>query len=185
MSESLRRWLIPTGLLLVLAAVNFSIWQKETLIASGTPVSLPLAPVDPRSLMQGDYMALDWQLARELTKRYASLPDTGKVVLHFVGGTTRAELARLDDGQPLAKDEVRLDYRVRDGRVKVATDAYFFQEGTASAFEQARYGDLRVAPGGTAILVGLQDKDLATIKPAPMPEEGQEVVPDDAAETTR
>lgn len=184
MSESWRRWLIPTGLLLVLAAVNVSIWQKESLIASGTPVSLALAPVDPRSLMQGDYMALDWQLARELTKRYATLPETGTVILHFVGGSTRAELARLDDGQPLAKDEVRLDYRVRDARVRVATDAYYFQEGTGSVFERARYGDLRVAPGGTAILVGLQDQNLVTLKPAPMPEE-REAAPDDASETAR
>ncbi|MFX7329222.1 GDYXXLXY domain-containing protein, partial [Acinetobacter baumannii] len=32
--------------------------QKEMLLKEGQLVLLPLAPVDPRSLMQGDYMAL-------------------------------------------------------------------------------------------------------------------------------
>ena len=44
--------------LLVLLVANGGIWQKEDLIAHGQPLFVPLAPVDPRSLMQGDYMAL-------------------------------------------------------------------------------------------------------------------------------
>ena len=40
----------------ILVAVNVSIWQKEQLLDHGKVVLLPLAPVDPRSLMQGDYI---------------------------------------------------------------------------------------------------------------------------------
>lgn len=181
MSERWRRWLIPLGLLLVLVAVNASIWRKERILADGSTVSLPLAPVDPRSLMQGDYMALDWQLERDLAQHYAALPDTGKVVLRFIGDSSRVELVRLDDGQPLARNEIRLVYRRRGGTIRVATDAYFFQEGTASAFEQARFGKLRVADDGTAILIGLQDEALRTLKPPPA-SEGEPPAPEaDAA----
>src|SRR6185436_18060197 len=49
------RPLIVAGLVLVLGAVNWSIWGKERIKASGAVVYLDLAPLDPRSIMQGDY----------------------------------------------------------------------------------------------------------------------------------
>ena len=54
------------GALLVLGVVNAAIVGKETIKREGDTVYLPLAPVDPRSLMQGDYMALRFTLVREL-----------------------------------------------------------------------------------------------------------------------
>ena len=45
--------------LAVLALVNLGIYQREQLLTRGQIVLLDLAPVDPRSLMQGDYMRLD------------------------------------------------------------------------------------------------------------------------------
>lgn len=39
----------------ILALVNASILDKEKLLSEGQVVYLELAPVDPRSLMQGDY----------------------------------------------------------------------------------------------------------------------------------
>ena len=56
------------GLALVLAVANGSIWQREQLLGSGRVVILELAPVDPRSLMQGDYMALTFAAGREVTR---------------------------------------------------------------------------------------------------------------------
>jgi uncharacterized membrane-anchored protein len=44
--------------------------------------------------------------------------------------------------------------------VKFATNAYFFQEGTAARYEPARYGEFRVAPDGDLLLTGLRGKDL-------------------------
>ena len=53
---------LAVNLILVLLFFTFSVIQKETLIGEGTEVLLRLAPVDPRSLMQGDYMALNYQV---------------------------------------------------------------------------------------------------------------------------
>ena len=50
-----------------LGLVNYSIAQKERLLASGAVVFLELAPVDPRSLMQGDYMALRFAIADQIS----------------------------------------------------------------------------------------------------------------------
>ena len=46
----------------MLPVANVGIWQKEQLIAHGQPVFVELAPVDPRSLMQGDYMRLEFRV---------------------------------------------------------------------------------------------------------------------------
>ena len=78
-----RRWSIMAmiaGLLILLIAVNGTIRQRENLLQDGTRILLPLAPIDPRSLMQGDYMALRFQLAIDIDKALASAARAGKAV---------------------------------------------------------------------------------------------------------
>ena len=53
----------------------------------------------------------------------------------------------------------KLEYGVRGGRLQVGSDAFYFQEGRANEYAAAKYGETRLAPDGTAILVGLRDKD--------------------------
>ena len=52
--------------LLVLAAVNYLIVEKERILSSGKTVLLHLAPTQHRSLMQGQYMQLRYALADEV-----------------------------------------------------------------------------------------------------------------------
>src|SRR3979490_1276041 len=92
--------------LAVLALVDFSIREKERQLAEGSVVFLELAPVDPRSLMQGDYMALRFKVANE------GLQRDGHVVVGIDDGDI-GTFRRLDDGTPLAADEARLRYRMR------------------------------------------------------------------------
>src|SRR5690606_11021883 len=67
------------------------------------------------------------------------------------------------DAHAGAKGEVAIRYRMRNGQVVLASDAYFFEEGRADHFEQARYGELRVAPDGTALLGSLRDANLGAL----------------------
>ncbi|KIG15596.1 putative membrane protein [Enhygromyxa salina] len=69
--ERSSRWL-PAIVLCVVSAglVIGASLQKERVLSTGQTVLLPLAPVDPRSLMQGDYMILRYELEDEL--------DTGR-----------------------------------------------------------------------------------------------------------
>lgn len=148
--------------LAVLAFVNISIHQRETLLTEGKVVLLELAPVDPRSLMQGDYMALDFAAARVLRDQYeqGKLPQDGRIVLRLdsrgVGTFHRID----QDGTPLVPNEMVLRYRVRDRQPRFGTNAFFFQEGTAARYSTARYGEFRVAADGEAILTGLRGADL-------------------------
>jgi hypothetical protein len=68
--------IVATALLVALVA-NGAIWQKEALIANGRPVFLELAPVDPRSLMQGDYMRLDFRIPPQLLEEAGGLLARG------------------------------------------------------------------------------------------------------------
>jgi uncharacterized membrane-anchored protein len=158
----------------VLALINFSIVGKERQLESGKVVYLELAPLDPRSLMQGDYMALRFRIANDAqpamqrsqssgARRFPGQGDLaaadGRIVAALDPGSV-ATYRRLDDGTPLAQNEILLRYRVREGEVKFATNAFFFQEGTAMRYEGARYGAFRVAPDGELLLTGLRGKEL-------------------------
>jgi uncharacterized membrane-anchored protein len=57
--------MVLTGLIILLL-VNLSIWDKQVHLNEGEVIYLELAPIDPRSLMQGDYMALQFAISNQV-----------------------------------------------------------------------------------------------------------------------
>jgi uncharacterized membrane-anchored protein len=154
------RALLLIGALLVLGGVNYAIFGKETIKRNGELVYIDLAPVDPRSLMQGDYMALRFRLAQEIERSLApgTKPREGEKGLAEVTLDARrvASLAKPGSSAP-----IRIQYRIRKGGVWLGTNAFFFEEGSESRYVLARYGEFRVDPtSGEAVLVGLRDAAL-------------------------
>lgn len=148
-------WLVAVvGLLFV----NYSIYGKETLIRNGQPVLLELAPVDPRSLIQGDYMALRYKMGADL-ENLETLPLRGKLVI-TVAENGVASFVRVDDGTPLAPGERLINYYKHGWQVDLGATSFFFQEGKADEYATAKYGEVRVDANGTSILVGLRDENL-------------------------
>ncbi|MBU8899287.1 GDYXXLXY domain-containing protein [Corallococcus sp. M34] len=147
------------GLALVLGSALVLVAQKEAVVASGQPVLLRLAPVDPRSLMQGDYMQLNYAISADQGWDNEGRPRDGNLVLRLDSDGV-GQFVRFDSADvPLAPGEFRLRYRIRDNRVRLGAEAFFFQEGHADRYEHAKYGELRVAESGTSVLVGLRDED--------------------------
>jgi uncharacterized membrane-anchored protein len=155
------RALVLLGALLVLGALNASIVGKERIRRDGEVVYLSLAPIDPRSLMQGDYMALRFALAQELTR--APNPALREGETRYADVVLDAKhVARL--AAPDAAPSLRLRYRIRNGQVWLGTNAFFFEEGSAARFNDARYGEFRVdRASGEAVLVGLRDEALKAL----------------------
>ncbi|MGL1930386.1 MAG: GDYXXLXY domain-containing protein [Desulfotalea sp.] len=158
------------SLVLVLILVNWSILSREKHIAEGKIVYLDLMPVDPRSLMQGDYMSLRFRISDEVYKalpkneesrRWRNDVDSsdGYVVVSLDSRKIGSFKSIFTD-QDLTENEILMRYRVRNGVVKFATNAYFFQEGYGKYYEQARYGQFRVDDKGELLLVKMHDKDL-------------------------
>jgi len=145
--------------LLVLGVANTAIWEKEHLIASGTAVFVELAPADPRSLMQGDYMRLRFALPRDAVDGAGQRPFIPQVVAR-AGERGVARLLRYHDGKPPAQDEFLVDLVRKHGDWVFVTDAWYFREGEAERWSKARYGEFRVQPDGKALLVGLRGPNL-------------------------
>ncbi len=158
----MRRFIVILAGIVLLAAVNWGIFARERLLADGRVMLLELVPVDPRSLLQGDYMALRFKVADDAFGREATKRKDGHVVVQ-IGDDDVGTFVRFDDGTPLAAREARLRYRVRNGLPKFATNAYFFEEGHAADYAKARFGEFRVAPDGEAILTGLRGAEHASL----------------------
>ena len=149
--------------LFVIGALNWLVIQKEQVLSSGRTLLLELAPRDPRSIMQGDYMVLSYAVSRaagsvlqqNVTDEYLVLGIDDRHV-----GTFR----RIHAGAPLAADEVLIRFRRRGWiDVRLGAESYFFQEGQAEVFNASRFGELKLDRSGEPVLVGLRDSQLNPI----------------------
>ena len=66
----------------------------------------------------------------------------------------------MDNGQPLAPGEFRIELSPRSRGWVLVTDATPLCEGEGARWEAARYGEFRVRDDGRALLVGLRDAQL-------------------------
>ena len=161
---------IALAVALTLAMANFSIWQKETLIATGLKVLVELAPADPRSLMQGDFMRLNYRILDRATAQAIGQGLTGQrpYLVVRLDAQGIAQFVRADRNEyPLASGEMRIELTPKDGEWTLVSDAWFFREGDAQRWEAARYGEFRVTPDGRALLVGLADAQRQAIAVSP------------------
>jgi len=144
------RALLAVAVVLVLGAVNWSILAKERIKTEGERIYLELAPVDPRSLMQGDYMALRFSLANQIqATESASAP---------LSVDERGVATLNPDPKP---GDLHIRFRYRNGQLWLGTNAYFFEEGQAERYQGARYGEFRLdRESGEAVLVALADENL-------------------------
>lgn len=176
----MRRLLILLGLLPVLAVLNYSVFERESLRSDGELILLELAPVDPRSLMQGDYMELRYSLAQKANAAWQQMrksdeaqkvpgDGSGQIVLQL-DGAGKASFARFyKKGEALAKNErlIGVEFHASGGfsPIRLMPQSFFFQEGHGDAFSLARYGMMRIGADGDHILIGLADKSGQQIKP--------------------
>ena len=150
---------------MILVLFNISIYDREQTIANGETVFLQLAPLDPRSLMQGDYMQLRYAVERVApVDRLEDHERRGYLVLR---GDARnvALFVRFHDGEPLGQNEILVRFHKRFNRIRVVPDAFFFQEGDGDVYADAEYGVFKFDDRGRYLLVGLADDERVLIEP--------------------
>jgi uncharacterized membrane-anchored protein len=179
-----RSILLWGGLLAALVVANRGIVHHERTLADGRVLLLALEPVDPRAMLQGDYMALRFAAADDIRDAHRPpcehAPGTAGALKCMEGGVARdgfeprirndgyAVFARDTDNvgrflrvqpaaHPVADGEVAVRYRERGWELRIASNAWFFPEGQAARYQPARYGELRVDAKGTALIAGLRD----------------------------
>ncbi|TXF89704.1 GDYXXLXY domain-containing protein [Neolewinella aurantiaca] len=160
--KPLHRALVAANLIVLLAWFAWTVREKEILISEGDLLLFELAPVDPRSLIQGDYMTLRYAIAASWPSD--SLPKTGFLIV-TKGENNVAQRQRLQSGlTPLAEGEYPVNYTASRWRINIGAESYFFQEGHAERYENAKYGGLRVDGKGNSLLEGLYDEDFQLLR---------------------
>lgn len=153
--------LIVLNLIGLLLYYNFSIKQKEDIIQDGQLVLLHLAPVDPRSLMQGDYMRLNYEIGMDMN--LDNIPKRGYFVVKLDSNQVGRSVRVQADNTDLQTGEYFIEYNRSHWNLQIGAESYFFEEGTGSRFENAVYGGLKIDQAGHSVLVGLYDKNWKRI----------------------
>jgi uncharacterized membrane-anchored protein len=158
--------LIALGGLAIAGLAGWSIWDKERILRDGRMVMLRIVPVDPRSLLQGDYMTLAFELPERRASPSARQPGGPQpVAVGTVGPDQVVRMTEIVTKRPaLAPDQIAIALSIKNGAYVVGSDAWFFKEGEAKRFSGARYGIFRVTPDGTALLAGLADEQRQPIR---------------------
>jgi len=155
--KPLTRVLVIVNLIIVLAYTAYYVQAKETILSEGELLLFDLAPVDPRSLIQGDYMVLNYAASRSFNRD--SLSKTGYMVVtrNTKGVAVRQRFQPTTT--PLHEGEFIVNYTIPNWRMNIGAESYFFEEGTGPIYEAAKYGGLKIDNAGNSLLVGLYDED--------------------------
>lgn len=157
-----KNYIIILNLVILLFIFNKSIFNKEETLKNGTLVLLELAPVDPRSLMQGDYMRLNYKISSAIN--LDSISKRGYCVVKIDDNGIAKRIRFQNNLQPKNEGEYLINYTSAKWRnINIGAESFFFQEGKGEKFEKAKYGGLKIDNQGNSILVGLYNKDLQII----------------------
>ena len=108
-------------------------------------------------------MALRFKVANQaFSQGVQEMLEDGQLVL-TLDERNVASFKRFAGSSALADDELLLRFRMRNGQAKFATNAFFFQEGHAERYQNARFGEFRVGSDGEAILTRMRDENLVLL----------------------
>ncbi len=156
----MRKNILFISALCVLIFFNFTIYSKEKSISQGQTI---LSPKDPRSLMQGDYMALDYVIADEILAQEER--RNHKQAILIIDQNNVATFAALKTEEyTLSPNEILLNYAANNNRIQLPLSrSYFFEEGSANKYENAIYGVFKYYDNNY-LLIGLANADAIVIK---------------------
>ena len=187
--NKISHWVLVLTALLAIAYVNLNAWQSQQIKLRGEILFLELAPVDPLSLVQGQYMRLRFGVE----KRYDSTQQDQQIIQNNRGNVLA--IISLDDKrigtltgllapnqwqqQPRGGDVLllQIDAQLTESSgdldslhfhsIRIQQNSFLFQENTEDRYAQAKYGMFRVRENGRYVLVDLADEHLRPLTPQP------------------
>lgn len=149
-----QNFLLLFAFMVVFIFMNVQIFQKETIKTHGEAIFFKLAPVDPRAFMLGDYMALNFEhnlqnQSPNTLQTFIITLDEQKVVVH---------------SEPYQGGSVNNNQRLLDIQDQLRPDRFYFQEGHAQFYDNAKYGLFRYISPKEFLLDQLTDDKLTAIQ---------------------
>lgn len=158
----MKKILVVLNLLLLMIAFGYSVVKEERNLKQKT-FYIKTAPIDPRSLIQGDYMILNYDItesargeARNLRKGYIRVRLNNLKVAEFMKVSK--------EYLPSSDNELSIQFHQNDSTIDIGVNSYLFQEGAGNRFQRAQYAEVIELKNGKLRLKHLLDKDFNIIK---------------------
>ncbi|MHC5201672.1 GDYXXLXY domain-containing protein [Myroides sp. LJL119] len=168
-----RSLVILISLLGILVFFTLAVVEKQKIVTNGKIVFLELVPVDPRSLIQGDYMDLKYKIASDYSRAWYQNSDSVNTIpskngylqikVDSLGVATLLGLYPRDKSDLPPDNYLLKYYNFNQGLFNIGAESFFFQETKAELYEKAKYGALAIDNKGNSVLIGLYDQDLNKI----------------------
>ncbi len=178
--NKISNWVLVLTAALALVYINLNAWQSQQIKLSGDVLFLELAPVDPLSLVQGQYMRLRF----EIEKRYNATSEDQQVIQNGHGdvlamisldakrigtltGLRSPTQWQQQHGDGTLQLQVHVQHTDSDGSydIRIQQNSFLFQENTEDRYAHAKYGMFRVHKDGQYVLIDLADENLRPLTP--------------------
>lgn len=126
----------------------------------GKEVLLEIRPVDPRDLLRGDYVTLDFNISH-YGESYLPYGDINVILKTDENNVAEISFVAQDNDKSLEK-ELYLKGKVIRNTIKYGIESYFVKENTGREIEQKinssskSYARVKIAPNGKAKVLGLE-----------------------------
>lgn len=163
--SKLKYILITANFILLAGLFIFSVVKMENIKGKGKELYLKLAPVDPRSLMQGDYMTLSFDLDNQIGSVRRLREDYDFPYKYVVVSQDSCKYLRgQNEPTPCEDNEVAIKLAPKDYWHSLPTKSYFFQEGTEQKYSNSEYARVKVDEYGNFVIVALCDENKKDIE---------------------
>ena len=160
--QKLVKWLPLLLVILSIGLFSVLILRNDNTLQRGHSVFVSLLPADPRSILQGDYMVLRYEM-----HIHGSIPDAKGLKAYVklneqnVVSETRFNLADRTDAKEWLP--ILLKRLPHSSSFYPVTTSYLFAEGLADCYSHAKFAEFKVIDTGQAILYRLTDTQLKSL----------------------
>lgn len=168
-ARTIQSWnikLVTAVLLVQLLFIGAVFWQKEQLLQNGELVALELVPIDPRSMLQGDYVELRYaihaayqeqQQTGETTegRLLVELRESNETIVYqeeHVPVYQPVQFHPADQSLKAQEGTVIIQGSGRFGQLDLGIEHFFIPEGSGAEWEEKNIALVRIAENGDAIL---------------------------------
>ncbi|WP_165997548.1 GDYXXLXY domain-containing protein [Bacillus sp. Cs-700] len=151
-------WLV---VILMVSFVTFNGVKNEVALQSGKEVRLALAPVDPRSMLQGDYVTLRYDIstlpgAVPANKKIKVVLTPTSEGLYEYGGYYKLE-GHWNKPYESSDDHIVVNGTTySDHDVQYGIESFFIPEGDGQVVEDKTMAIIKVSENGNALLIELE-----------------------------
>lgn len=150
------------NLVVLLAYFNWAILQKEKILNDGKLLLIELTPFKDKSMMQGDYIQLHYQIQDTLKK--ALWPFKGNLIVQTDSNAIVQRVRLQDNIIPKSATDFSVEFTRTKFQLSIGSQAFFIQEGDYKKYLNAKYAGLKVDDKGNSLLVGLYNEKLQMIQ---------------------